>query len=67
MLVYIYLFGGIANLKNEYVPKKIDWIVFMMYTQCVVCKAGTEFLEVIWFNFVTQWDKLYFIPPLLKI
>jgi len=67
VLVYFYLFGVIASLKNKYVPKKIDWVVFIMYTQSVVCKAGTEFLSVIWINFVIQWVKLYFIPPLLKI
>jgi len=59
--VYIYLFGGIASLKNEYVPKKIDWMVFIMYKQYVFCKAGMEFLKVIWINFVTQWVKLYLL------
>jgi len=55
VVVYIHLSGGIASLKNKYVPKKIDWMLFIMYTQCVVCKAGTEFLKVIWINFITQW------------
>ena len=67
VFVYFYLFGGIASLKNKYVPKKIDCIVFVIYTQCVVCKAGMEFLSVIWNNFVIHCVKLYFIPLLLKI
>ena len=66
--VSVYLFvWGIANLKNDNVPKIIDWIVSIMYTHCVFCKAGTEYLNVIWINFVIQWVKLYFIASLLKI
>jgi hypothetical protein len=29
-----------------------NWFAFAMETQCVLCKAGTELLNIIWVNSV---------------
>jgi hypothetical protein len=44
----------ILTPNNDYFPKKIKLLVFVMERQCVSCEAGTEFLNIIYSNFMLQ-------------
>ena len=48
----IYICRMILTLKSHYFLNAINWLVFVMETQCVDCEVGTKFLYIIFFSHI---------------
>jgi hypothetical protein len=43
-------------MNSDYLPKQLNFLVFMMMTHCALCEVGEELLNIIWMNFALQTE-----------